>query len=149
MTLHNIILKYRVLQNIIFKTDQFSLDIDTKVKLLNMRIYFGKFESEFQEDLKKFSETILPEEAKILTNKSNKTQEDLTKLASIKQQYNLEQQCYIKQRSQENVEAKDFSITSEEFDQIVKVNIDNDVEINGKKLTGPDFLEVIYNLFVK
>lgn len=148
MTLHNIILRYRVLQNIIFKTDQLSLDVDTKVKLLNMRIYFGKFEQEFQEDVKKFSETILPEEAKILTNKPNKTQEDIAKLTEYKQQYNLEQQCYLKYRGQEEVDVKNFTITDEEFNQIAKVNIDNDVEINGRKLSGPDFLEIFYNLFV-
>ena len=38
--------------------------------------------------------------------------------------------------------------TEEEFGEIMEVNADNDVEINGNKLNAADFLEVIYGLFV-
>ena len=39
-------------------------------------------------------------------------------------------------------------VSEDEYNQIVKVNTENDVEINGTHLNAPDFLEVIYNLFV-
>lgn len=148
MTLGNIILRYKVLQNIAFKTNEYSLDMDTKVKILNMRIYFGKFVTELQEDVKKFSEQILPDNVKALVHKQYKSKEDELKIESIKQQYSQEQQCYIRQRECEEVTVKQFNITEEEFNQIVKVNIDNSIEINGTKLSGPDFLEIVYNLFV-
>ena len=39
-------------------------------------------------------------------------------------------------------------VTQDEYNEILEVNAGNDVEINGTKLTAPDFLEVLYSLFV-
>jgi hypothetical protein len=43
----------------------------------------------------------------------------------------------------------DDSFTMDEYSDIVDVNSGNDVEINGNKIKATDFLEIIYDLFVK
>jgi len=37
----------------------------------------------------------------------------------------------------------------DEYSEIVEVNAGNDVEINGNKIPAADFLEIVYDLFVK
>jgi hypothetical protein len=40
-------------------------------------------------------------------------------------------------------------LTEDEYFQIVDVNGSKNVEVNGIEVSAPDFLEVVYNLFVK
>jgi len=60
---------------------------------------------------------------------------------------NEDYQAFIIERGKDevNIEAH---ITEDEYAQILEVNADNDVDINGQKLSAPDFLEVFYSLFV-
>ena len=53
------------------------------------------------------------------------------------------------QKGKDEVSAIDDVFTLDEYSDIVEVNAGNDVEINGVKISAVDFLEIVYELFVK
>ena len=94
------------------------------------------------------------EELKLEREKYEKEQEQLRikerqkKSIEWNKQIQDEYSAYVAKRGQEevNVETK---LTEDEYNQIIEVNADNDVEINGQKLNAADFLEILYTLFVE
>ena len=56
---------------------------------------------------------------------------------------------YVTERGRKEVTLEDKKFTMDEYNELVEVNADNDVEINGTKVNAADFLEILYNLFVE
>ena len=50
---------------------------------------------------------------------------------------------------EEITDAIDDTFTMDEYSDILDINSGNDVEINGNKIKAVDFLEIVYDLFVK
>ena len=113
-----------------------------------MRIEYGKIRKQLEEDLKEFVDTLTTDDMRILASKVNKTPEEEAQIASWNKQINEDYNAYVDKRGKEEVNVTNISLTEDEYNQIVEVNAGNDVEINGTKLNAPDFLEVIYSLFV-
>ena len=53
------------------------------------------------------------------------------------------------QKGQEEVKEIEDAFTIDEYSDILEVNASNDVEINGNKITATNFMEIVYDLFVK
>ena len=148
MTINEVMIRHNFINKILFKDDTSSLDKDLKVKIMSMRIEYGKIRKSLEEDLKEFVNSLTTDDMKVLASKPDKTPEEINQIQSwnnhIKDEYNT----YISKRGREEVNIINDTFTEDEYNQIVKVNTENDVEINGTHLNAPDFLEVIYNLFV-
>ena len=56
---------------------------------------------------------------------------------------------FIKQKGNEEVKNIDDTFTMDEYADIVEVNASNDVEINNTLIPAIDFLDIVFNLFVK
>lgn len=140
---------YKIVSQIQYKHKDNELPTELKVKLINYKISLGKYYKQFKEDVALFSEQIISSEMKDLAHKSIRSEQENKLLNDLRKQYTKEQQCYIKQKSGEVVDSSKYSITEDEFQQIVLVNLDNDVKINGNILKAPEFLEIIHNLFVR
>ena len=149
MQLKYLILMYKIISQIQYKNKDNELSTELKVKLINYKISLGKYYKQFKEDVALFSEQIISPEMRNLAHKNIKSDEENKLLNELRKQYSNEQKCYIKQKSNEIINSTKYSITDEEFQQIVLVNLDNEAEINGNKLSAPEFLEIIYNLFVR
>ena len=74
-----------------------------------------------------------------------KNEESFNKMVlKINDEYNSS----ITEKGKEEIDFDGKKFTEDEYAEILQVNADNDVEINGSKISAPDFLEVVYNLFV-
>ena len=149
MTINEVMIRHNFLSKILFKSEDSSLSKDLKIKLMSMRIEFGKVRKNLDEDLKEFVQTLTTDEMKQLAQKKDKTPEEDAQIETWNKQINEDYNAYVNKRGKEEVEITDTNLTEDEYNQIVEVNSGNDVEINGTKLTAPDFLEVIYSLFVE
>ena len=56
---------------------------------------------------------------------------------------------FVNKKGLEEVEQIDDTFTEEDYSDLVDVNSNNNVEINGTSIKAPDFLEIVYDLFVK
>ena len=148
MTINEVMIRHNFINKILFKDDTSSLDKDLKVKIMSMRIEYGKIRKSLEEDLKEFVNSLTTDDMKILASKPDKTPEEINQIQSWNNQIKDEYNTYISKRGKEEVNIINDTFTEDEYNQIVKVNTENDVEINGTHLNAPDFLEIIYNLFV-
>lgn len=149
MTTNEVLMRHNFINKILFKDGDSSLDKSLKVKLMGMRIDYGKVRKQLDEDLKEFTNGLTTEEIKALAAKPDKTPEEQKELEDWNKQFNEEYNAYIDKRLAKETDLSKISLTEDEYNQIVEVNAGNDVEINGTKLNAPDFLEVIYSLFVE
>ena len=116
---------------------------------MRMRMAYNKVRKQFDEDLKEFSEQIVPEELKELSNKKERTTEEDERFVELNNKANAEYNEFVIQKSNEEVKDEiNDKLTEEEYFEIMEVNAANDVEINGNKIKAADFLEIIYDLFV-
>ena len=147
MKLNEAILKYNLLSCILFKENDNELSKDLKVKLMTMRIKLGKIKKEFDKDSQEFVDGLVTPELKELSKKQDKTEEEIKNFkqqtASINSAYNQ----YMLNRYNEDVDIN-TSITEDEFNEIILVNCDNSVIINGTQISSGDYLETLYTVFV-
>lgn len=149
MTLNDVLTKQNVITKIELATDAKELPKELKVKIMRMRMAYNKVRKQFDEDLKEFSEQIVPEELKELSNKKDRTTEEDERFVELNNKANAEYNEFVIQKSNEEVKDEiNDKLTEEEYFEIMEVNAANDVEINGNKIKAADFLEIIYDLFV-
>jgi hypothetical protein len=148
MTLNEALNCHHFVTLIKFTDGDTSLSKELKAKLMAMRIQLSKFRKSFDEDVKEAAEQIKTEEFNTLGMKEDKTPEEQARFDELLKTLDAEYNEFIRQKGTEEV-SYDKWLTEEEFYQIVEVNSSEDVEVNGIEVSAPDFLEVVYNLFVK
>lgn len=148
MTTNEAIAKYNFISKVLMKDGNDELSKELKIKIMSMRIELSKVKKSFDEDCKEFAEQIITDDFRNLAQKQDKTEEEKTKYLEEEAKINEAYAGYINQRSTKEVEIN-TEFTADEYNEIVGVNASNDVEINGAKIPAGDFLEILYNLFVK
>ena len=150
MILNDVLTKQNVFTKIILKDGDKELSKELKVKVMRIRMAYTKIKKAFDEEVKEFTEELIPEELKELNSKEERTEEENTRLQELTDKVNSEYQEFLIQKGNEEVkDSIEDSFTMDEYSDIVDVNSGNDVEINGNKIPAVDFLEIIYDLFVK
>lgn len=148
MTTNEAIAKYNFISKVLMKDGNDELSKELKIKIMSMRIELSKVKKSFDEDCKEFAEQIITDDFRNLAQKQDKTEEEKTKYLEEEAKINEAYAGYINQRSTKEVEIN-TEFTADEYNEIVGVNASNDIEINGAKIPAGDFLEILYNLFVK
>lgn len=148
MTTNEALIKQNFIAKVLLKKDDNELSKGLKVKIMGMRIKLGKVRKEFDEDVQEAVKGFTPEGFAELVQKQEKTEEETKKIEEWNKQINEEYQAYVIKRGQEEVSV-DAKLTEDEYNELIEVNADNDVEINGQKLNAADFLEILYTLFVE
>lgn len=147
MTTNEAIAKYNFISKVLLKSADGELSRDTKVKVMSMRIELSKIKKAFDEDAKAFADELLTEDFRNLAQKQDRTEDEqneyITQEVKINEAYNM----YTSKLGQKEVDV-DASLTEEEYNEIMLVNVDNDVTINNQNIPAGDFLEIIYALFV-
>lgn len=147
MTLNELMIKHNFITKVILKDGDKEVSKDLKIKIMGMRIEMSKIRKQFEEDLQEMVKELSTEEFIELSKKENKTEEEIARMKELTNSINEEYNIYIQKRGQEQID-KVFTLSNDEFNEILEVNSGNDVEINGQKISATDFLEVLYNLFV-
>lgn len=148
MTANELMVRQNFLNKVLLKDGDNELSKDLKVKIMRLRIKLSKVRKEFDEDVQEAAKGFMPEGFQQLAQKQDKTEEEQKLFNEQNAKLNDEYNAYVLKRSQETVDGIDTKFTDAEYNEILEVNAGNDVEINGQKLSAPDFLEVFYSLFV-
>lgn len=149
MSINDIIIRYSFVSKILFKDGDNSLSKDLKIKIMSIRIEYGKINRAFEEDVQEFANGIIEDRFKELGNKENKTEEEVNEYNNLVSKYNNETNDYISKYILNEAEVNEYTFTKDEFNEILLTNSDNNVNINNNDIEAADFLESIYTLFVK
>lgn len=149
MILNDILTRQNVFTKIILKDGNKELPKELKVKIMRIRMAYTKIKKAFDEEVKEFTEELVSQELKDLSAKSERTDEENARMKELTNKVNMEYQEFLIQKGNEEVSVVDDSLTMDEYSDILDINAGNDVEINGNKIAAVDFLEIIYDLFVK
>ena len=149
LTTNDVIVRHNFITKVLFKDDDAQLSRDLKVKVMSMRIEYGKVQKAYTADVQEFTNSIMTDRFNELQQKPDRTQEETEELQKLINQFNDEINEYSRKRAADEVEVKDFSFTPDEYNEILEVNADNDVVINNINISAPDFLESLYKLFLK
>lgn len=150
MVLNEILTKQNVLTKLVLTDGEKELSKELKVKIMRIRMSYTKVKKNFDEEVQEFTKELVPEELRTLNEKEDRTEEENVRLTELTNKVNSEYQEFIIQKGVEEISDNiDDSFTIDEYSDIVDINSGNDVEINGNKIKAADFLEIVYDLFVK
>ena len=149
MNLNDAMLKQNVFTKISLKSGDKELPKELKVKVMRIRMAYSKIKKNFDAEVREFSAELMSEEFKELNNKVERTSEEEARLVELTNSINAEYQEFIIQKGKEEITSIDDILSLDEYSDIVEVNAGNTVEINGHKISSEDFLEAVYELFVK
>ena len=147
MTLNEVLIRHNFITKLLLKDGNSELTKELKVKIMGMRIALSKFRSQFDQDAQEAIQGFKPSNFDALAQKQDRTPEEEKELKEMSDKLTEEYNAFVIAKGNELI-SFDKKFTEEEFGEIMEVNADNDVEINGNKLNAADFLEVIYGLFV-
>ena len=117
---------------------------------MRVRMAYNKIKKNFDAEVQEFTEELVTDEFKELNNKTDRTEAEEARFKELNSKINVDYQEFLIQKGQEEVKGLvDDSFTLDEYSEILDINSGNDVEINNNKINAADFLEIVYDLFVK
>ena len=117
---------------------------------MRIRMAYNKIKKQFDADTQEFANQIITDELRELSEKADRTPEEDARFNELNDKTNSEYQEYLIQKGKEEItDTIDDTFTMDEYSDILDINSGNDVEINGNKIKAVDFLEIVYDLFVK
>lgn len=149
MVLNELLTKQNLFTKILLKDEEKELPKELKVKVMRIRNAYNKIKKNIDSEIQEFVDEIMTDEFKELNQKSERTSEEEIRYNELSNTINSEYQEYMNQKGKEEITFIEDTFTEDEYADILDVNSGNDVEINGNKISAIDFLEAIYELFVK
>ena len=147
MTTNEVLTRHNFVSKLLLKDGDKELSRDLKVKVMGMRIEYGKIRKQFDEDVQEFVKGLNSDKLTELQQKDDRTEVEEKELQELTDKLNGDYRAYVESRLKEEVTVSDRSFTEADYAELVEVNAGNDVEINGTKLQATDFLEILYTLF--
>ena len=147
MTTNEVLTRHNFVSKLLLKDGDKELSRDLKVKVMGMRIEYGKIRKQFDEDVQEFVKSLNSDKLTELQQKSDRTEAEEKELQELTDKLNGDYRAYVESRLKEEVTVSDKTFTEADYAELVEVNAGNDVEINGTKLQATDFLEILYTLF--
>lgn len=148
MILNEVLTRQNVFTKILLKDNEKELPKELKVKIMRIRLAYSKIKKNFDTEAQEFAEQLITDEYKELSSKERTSEENVI-FEELSNSINSEYQEFLIQKGKEDVSMIDDTLTEEEYFKILEVNIENDIEINGNKILAPEFLEIVYDMFVK
>ena len=148
MILNEVLTRQNVFTKILLKDNEKELPKELKVKIMRIRLAYSKIKKNFDTEVQEFTEQLITDEYKELSSKERTPEENVI-FEKLSNSINSEYQEFLIQKGTEDVSMIDDTLTEEEYFKILEVNIENDIEINGNKILAPEFLEIVYDMFVK
>lgn len=147
MTLNELMLKQNFISKVLLKDGDKELSRGLKVKIVGMRVKMAKYRKDFDEDVQEAVKSLKPEGYDELASKQERSDEENAQLTAMNEKLNADYVEFVNKKGLEEIDYE-VSLSEEEMNELIDVNSGNDVEINGTKLAAPDFLEILYSLFV-
>lgn len=147
MTTNEVLTRHNFVSKLLLKDGDKELSRDLKVKVMGMRIEYGKIRKQFDEDVQEFVKSLNSDKLTELQQKGDRTEAEEKELQELTDKLNGDYRAYVESRLKEEVTVSDKTFTEADYAELVEVNAGNDIEINGTKLQATDFLEILYTLF--
>ena len=147
MTTNEVLTRHNFVSKLLLKDGDKELSRDLKVKVMGMRIEYGKIRKQFDEDVQECVKGLNSDRLTELQQKGDRTEAEEKELQELTDKLNGDYRAYVDSRLKEDVAVSDKKFTEDDYAELVEVNAGNDVEINGTKLQATDFLEILYTLF--
>ena len=147
MTTNEVLTRHNFVSKLLLKDGDKELSRNLKVKVMGMRIEYGKIRKQFDEDVQEFVKGLNSDKLTELQQKGDRTEAEEKELQELTDKLNGDYRAYVDSRLKEDVAVSDKKFTEDDYAELVEVNAGNDVEINGTKLQATDFLEILYTLF--
>ena len=147
MTTNEVLTRHNFESKLLLKDEDKELSRHLKVKVMGMRIEYGKIRKQFDEDVQEFVKGLNSDKLTELQQKGDRTEAEEKELQELTDKLNGDYRAYVESRLKEEVTVSDKTFTEADYAELVEVNAGNDVEINGTKLQATDFLEILYTLF--
>lgn len=150
MTLNDLLTRQNVFNKLVLTDGDKELSKELKVKLMRIRMAYSKIKKNFDTEVQDFTEELMTDEFKELNNKVSRTPEEESRYKELSKIIETDYQEFIKQKGFEEVDLGiDGFLTLEEYTDVLDVNSGNDVVINNNEIKAADFMEIVYELFVK
>ena len=150
MVLNDLLTRQNVFTKINLKDGEKELSKELKVKIMRIRMAYTKIKKNFDSEVQEFVDELMTDEFKELNSKTERTQEENDRFNELSNSINSEYQEFLVQKGLEEITTIiDDTLTIDEYSDILDINSGNDVEINGNKISAVDFMEIVYDLFVK
>lgn len=150
MVLNDLLTRQNVFTKINLKDGEKELSKELKVKIMRIRMAYTKIKKNFDSEVQEFVDELMTDEFKELNSKTEKTQEENDRFNELSNAINSDYQEFLIQKGLEEITTIiDDTLTIDEYSDILDINSGNDVEINGNKISAVDFMEIVYDLFVK
>lgn len=149
MVLNDVLTKQNVFTKLLIASNGKELPKELKVKVMRIRMAYSKIKNNFDSEVNEFVQELITDEFKELSSKEVRTSEEEVRYKELASSIDSEYLEFVKQKGNEEVKNIDDTFTMDEYADIVEVNASNDVEINNTLIPAIDFLEIVFNLFVK
>lgn len=150
MTLNDLLTRQNVFNKLVLTDGDKELSKELKVKLMRIRMAYSKIKKNFDTEVQDFTEELMTDEFKELNNKVSRTPEEESRYKELSKAIEIDYQEFLKQKGFEEVDLGiDGFLTLEEYTDVLDVNSGNDVVINNNEIKAADFMEIVYELFVK
>lgn len=150
MILNDLLTRQNVFTKLILESGNKELSKELKVKVMRIRMAYNKIKKNFDSEVQDFTEELMTDEFRTLLNNPERTPEEETRYIELDNSINSDYHEFLLQKGKEEVILSiDDSLTIDEYSDILDINSGNDVEINGNKILAADFMEIVYDLFVK
>lgn len=149
MILNELLTRQNVFTKISLADGDKELPKELKVKIMRIRMAYNKIRKSFDTEVQEFVDELMTEEFKSLQQKIDKTPAEEERYKELSTSIESDYQEFLVQKGKEEVAVVDDIFTEDEYSDILDVNSSKDIEINGNSIPAIDFMEIIYDLFVK
>lgn len=149
MILNDALTKQSIFTNITLVNGSKELPKELKVKVMRIRMAYNKIKKNMESEIRDFFDEFMTDEFKTLRDKKERTDAELERFNELSKALDSDYREFLIQKGTEDVGIVDDVFTEDEYADIVDINSGESVEINGRILTSEQFLEIIYELFVK
>ena len=149
LSLNSAVLKYNLLSCIKYSDENYNISRELKVKLIRTKFNLEKTYKEFNQFQQQALEELKTERYRYLVNKTERTEEEEEEAKKLVSELNEDLHSVVKEKSRETVEVSFDYLSEDEFNEILLVNVNNDVRINGVNIAAEEYLELFHNEFVK
>lgn len=148
LTLETILTYYKLLSNIQLVNEKFSLPIELKAKVLQNRFNTYFYYKEYFGYIEKCKTELVTDRYIELLNKENKTKKEISELNKIISDINIKLEELSKEKVKETCIVKFEYFDDNEFDEIIKTNVENYPMVDNQHLSPEVFLTYVYDNLV-
>ena len=149
LSINSAVLKYNLLSCIKYSDENYNISRELKVKLIRTKFNLEKTYKEFNQFQQQALEELKTERYRYLVTKTERTEEEEEEAKKLVSELNEDLHSVVKEKSRETVEVSFDYLSEDEFNEILLVNVNNDVRINGVNIAAEEYLELFHNEFVK